>query len=163
MIAMAVSCGPRLLLCDEPTTALDVTVQLQVLRLLEKLCQDSGTALVFVTHDLAVVNQTCSELAVMYAGHIVESGRVEDTFRRPRHPTPAACSSRPRTSTGPTGSSCPSRLPAERLRPAAGLPVRAALRVRPAALHAGGAAARRGRAGPAGRCFESDRLTEVPA
>jgi oligopeptide/dipeptide ABC transporter ATP-binding protein len=86
MIAMAVSCGPRLLLCDEPTTALDVTVQLQVLKLLERLCEDTGTSLVFVTHDLAVVNQTCSELAVMYAGHIVESGRVKDTFRQPRHP-----------------------------------------------------------------------------
>jgi oligopeptide/dipeptide ABC transporter ATP-binding protein len=86
MIAMAVSCGPRLLLCDEPTTALDVTVQLQVLKLLEKLCDDTGASLVFVTHDLAVVNQTCNELAVMYAGHIVEAGRVKDTFRQPRHP-----------------------------------------------------------------------------
>jgi oligopeptide/dipeptide ABC transporter ATP-binding protein len=86
MIAMAVSCGPRLLLCDEPTTALDVTVQLQVLKLLEKLCDDTGASLVFVTHDLAVVNQTCSELAVMYAGHIVEAGRVKETFRQPRHP-----------------------------------------------------------------------------
>ena len=86
MIAMAVSCGPKLLLCDEPTTALDVTVQLQVLRLLERLCADTGTALVFVTHDLAVVNQTCTDLAVMYAGHIVEAGAVADTFRTPRHP-----------------------------------------------------------------------------
>jgi oligopeptide/dipeptide ABC transporter ATP-binding protein len=86
MIAMAVSCGPRLLLCDEPTTALDVTVQLQVLRLLERLCADNGTSLVFVTHDLAVVNQTCSELAVMYAGHIVEEGGVAEVFHRPRHP-----------------------------------------------------------------------------
>jgi oligopeptide/dipeptide ABC transporter ATP-binding protein len=86
MIAMAVSCGPKLLLCDEPTTALDVTVQLQVLKLLEKLCDDTGTSLVFVTHDLAVVNQTCSELAVMYAGHIVEAGKVKETFAQPRHP-----------------------------------------------------------------------------
>jgi oligopeptide/dipeptide ABC transporter ATP-binding protein len=86
MIAMAVSCGPKLLLCDEPTTALDVTVQLQVLKLLEKLCDDTGTSLVFVTHDLAVVNQTCSELAVMYAGHIVEAGKVKEAFSQPRHP-----------------------------------------------------------------------------
>jgi oligopeptide/dipeptide ABC transporter ATP-binding protein len=86
MIAMAVSCGPKLLLCDEPTTALDVTVQLQVLKLLEKLCDEAGTALVFVTHDLAVVNQTCSELAVMYAGHIVEAGKVKEAFAQPRHP-----------------------------------------------------------------------------
>ena len=86
MIAMALSCQPKLLLCDEPTTALDVTVQHQVLRLLEDLCDDFGAALVFVTHDLAVVNQTCDSLAVMYAGHIVETGRVKDVFRDPRHP-----------------------------------------------------------------------------
>lgn len=86
MIAMALSCQPKLLLCDEPTTALDVTVQHQVLALLEKLCADFGAALVFVTHDLAVVNQTCDSLAVMYAGHIVESGGVKDVFRSPNHP-----------------------------------------------------------------------------
>ena len=86
MIAMALSCGPRLVLCDEPTTALDVTVQHQVLRLLEELCSDSGASLAFVTHDLAVMNQTCTDLAVMYAGHIVEAGRVKDVLRNPRHP-----------------------------------------------------------------------------
>ena len=86
MIAMALSCRPKLLLCDEPTTALDVTVQHQVLRLLEQLCIDFDAALIFVTHDLAVVNQTCDNLAVMYAGHIVESGPVKDVFRDPRHP-----------------------------------------------------------------------------
>jgi oligopeptide/dipeptide ABC transporter ATP-binding protein len=86
MIAMALSCSPRLLLCDEPTTALDVTVQLQVLRLLEQLCEDTEMALVFVTHDLGVVNQTCRELGVMYAGEIVERGRVKDVFADPRHP-----------------------------------------------------------------------------
>lgn len=86
MIAMAISCRPKLILCDEPTTALDVTVQHQVLRLLEELCDDFGASLVFVTHDLAVVNQTCSEIAVMYAGRMVETGRVKDVFRDPRHP-----------------------------------------------------------------------------
>jgi oligopeptide/dipeptide ABC transporter ATP-binding protein len=86
MIAMAVSCNPRLLLCDEPTTALDVTVQHQVLKVLEGLCADSGTALVFVTHDLAVVNQTCTDMAVMYSGHIVESGTVADVLGDARHP-----------------------------------------------------------------------------
>ncbi|MBC7724083.1 MAG: ABC transporter ATP-binding protein [Burkholderiaceae bacterium] len=86
MIAMALSCDPRLLLCDEPTTALDVTVQHQVLRLLEDLCDDSGAALAFVTHDLAVVNQTCTDLAVMYSGHIVESGTVREVLSDPRHP-----------------------------------------------------------------------------
>lgn len=86
MIAMAISCRPKLILCDEPTTALDVTVQHQVLRLLEELCDDFGASLVFVTHDLAVVNQTCRDLAVMYAGRMVETGRVKDVFRDPRHP-----------------------------------------------------------------------------
>jgi oligopeptide/dipeptide ABC transporter ATP-binding protein len=86
MIAMAVSCEPKLLLCDEPTTALDVTVQHQVLKVLEGLCDDLGTALAFVTHDLAVVNQTCTDLAVMYAGHIVESGKVKVVLSDPRHP-----------------------------------------------------------------------------
>jgi oligopeptide/dipeptide ABC transporter ATP-binding protein len=86
MIAMAVSCSPRLLLCDEPTTALDVTVQHQVLKVLESLCADTGTALVFVTHDLAVVNQTCTDMAVMYSGHIVEAGTVADVLGDARHP-----------------------------------------------------------------------------
>ena len=131
MIAMAVSCGPRLLLCDEPTTALDVTVQLQVLKLLEKLCDDTGASLVFVTHDLAVVNQTCSELAVMYAGHIVEAGRVKETFRQPRHPytrgllESAPDFDRPERELIPIPG-----FPPERGRPAAGLPVRAPLRLR---------------------------------
>ncbi len=86
VIAMAVSCQPRLLLCDEPTTALDVTVQHQVLSLLESLCDEVGAALMFVTHDLAVINQTCSRLAVMYSGRIVESGLVKNVLHDPRHP-----------------------------------------------------------------------------
>lgn len=86
MIAMAISCRPKLILCDEPTTALDVTVQHQVLRLLEELCDDFDASLVFVTHDLAVVNQTCQSLAVMYAGRLVETGPVKQVFSDPRHP-----------------------------------------------------------------------------
>lgn len=86
MIAMAVSCRPKLILCDEPTTALDVTVQHQVLSLLEELCDDFDASLVFVTHDLAVVNQTCQSLAVMYAGRLVETGPVKQVFGDPRHP-----------------------------------------------------------------------------
>jgi len=86
MIAMAVSCQPKLLLCDEPTTALDVTVQHQVLTLLEGLCDEVGASLLFVTHDLAVVNQTCRQMAVMYAGRIVESGQVKVVLHEPRHP-----------------------------------------------------------------------------
>ncbi|GAA4182880.1 ABC transporter ATP-binding protein [Gryllotalpicola kribbensis] len=86
MIAMALADSPKVLLCDEPTTALDVTVQHQILKLLEQLCEQTGTALVFVTHDLAVVNQTCQRLAVMYAGKLVEQGPVSEVFTLPRHP-----------------------------------------------------------------------------
>ena len=86
MIAIALSCEPSLILCDEPTTALDVTIQDQILRLLTKLCRESGTSLVFVTHDLAVVAQVCQQLAVMYAGRIVERGSVEEVLTQPSHP-----------------------------------------------------------------------------
>src|SRR5437763_8246060 len=74
MIAIALSCEPELILCDEPTTALDVTIQDQILRLLLGLRQEFGMSLVFVTHDLAVVAQTCQSLAVMYAGEVIETG-----------------------------------------------------------------------------------------
>jgi oligopeptide/dipeptide ABC transporter ATP-binding protein len=86
MIAIALSCQPRLVLCDEPTTALDVTVQDQVLRLLAQLCEQTGSALAFVTHDLAVISQTCSRLSVMYAGRIMEAGGVRSIYDQPRHP-----------------------------------------------------------------------------
>jgi oligopeptide/dipeptide ABC transporter ATP-binding protein len=86
MIAIALSCAPRLILCDEPTTALDVTIQDQILRLLEGLQRDTGASIVLVTHDLAVVAETCRSLAVMYAGQIVETGSVEEVFYEPRHP-----------------------------------------------------------------------------
>jgi oligopeptide/dipeptide ABC transporter ATP-binding protein len=86
MIAIALSCEPSLILCDEPTTALDVTIQDQILRLLARLCRESGTSLVFVTHDLPVVAQVCHQLAVMYAGQIVEQGAVRDVLTRPCHP-----------------------------------------------------------------------------
>jgi oligopeptide/dipeptide ABC transporter ATP-binding protein len=86
MIAIALSCEPELILCDEPTTALDVTIQDQILRLLARLCQESGTSLVFVTHDLPVVAQVCQRLAVMYAGEIVERGSVQEVLTKPCHP-----------------------------------------------------------------------------
>jgi len=86
MIAIALSCEPALILCDEPTTALDVTIQDQILRLLHRLCRESGTSLVFVTHDLPVVAQICQQLAVMYAGQIVEQGTVQEVLTRPCHP-----------------------------------------------------------------------------
>ena len=86
MIAMALSCKPSVVLCDEPTTALDVTVQDQVLRLLAQLCEEMGSSLVFVTHDLAVVSQTCSRMSVMYAGRLMEQGGVRHVYEAPRHP-----------------------------------------------------------------------------
>ncbi|HEY5986348.1 MAG TPA: ABC transporter ATP-binding protein [Streptosporangiaceae bacterium] len=86
MIAIALSCDPEVILCDEPTTALDVTIQDQILRLLARLCRESGVSLVFVTHDLPVVAQLCQDLAVMYGGRLVERGKVRDVLLDPRHP-----------------------------------------------------------------------------
>jgi oligopeptide/dipeptide ABC transporter ATP-binding protein len=86
MIAIALSCEPDLILCDEPTTALDVTIQDQILKLLLDLREELGVSVVFVTHDLAVVAETCRSLAVMYAGQILETGEVREVFREPRHP-----------------------------------------------------------------------------
>jgi oligopeptide/dipeptide ABC transporter ATP-binding protein len=86
MIAIALSCDPEIILCDEPTTALDVTIQDQILRLLAQLCRESGTSLVFVTHDLPVVSQVCQHLSVMYAGQVIETGDVATVLSTPRHP-----------------------------------------------------------------------------
>jgi len=90
MIAAALSTEPALLLCDEPTTALDVTVQDQILGLLAQLRRDLDMALVFVTHDLAVIAEVCDRIAVMYAGRIVEMGRTQDVLTSPQHPYTAA-------------------------------------------------------------------------
>ena len=86
VIAMALACNPELLLADEPTTALDVTVQAQVLDLIRDLREKYDTALILITHDLGVVAQTCDEVAVIYAGQIVEYGTKEDLFDHPTHP-----------------------------------------------------------------------------
>lgn len=86
MIAMALASDPRILLCDEPTTALDVTVQQRILRLLRRVREDHDMALVYVTHDLAVVDEVCDEVAIIYAGEIVESGPADDIFTLPAHP-----------------------------------------------------------------------------
>jgi len=86
MIAMALSCGPDLLVADEPTTALDVTTQAQVLEQMAQLQQDFGMAMLLITHDLGVVAETCEQAIVMYSGSIVEQARVEELFARPRHP-----------------------------------------------------------------------------
>ncbi len=85
-IAMALACEPRLLIADEPTTALDVTVQAQVLALMRELQAETGMAMLFITHDLGVIAQTCQRVAVMYAGRIVEQAPVAELFDHPRHP-----------------------------------------------------------------------------
>jgi oligopeptide/dipeptide ABC transporter ATP-binding protein len=85
-IAMALACNPKVLIADEPTTALDVMVQAQILELLDGLCRDFGLALVLVTHDLPVVAQLCNRCAVMYAGEIVERGPLEAIYHTPGHP-----------------------------------------------------------------------------
>ena len=84
--AIAISCQPSLLIADEPTTSLDVTIQAQYLRLLKDIQRDTNLALIFVTHDLGIVAKLCDRVAVMYAGRIVEVGRTRDIFNRPRHP-----------------------------------------------------------------------------
>ena len=86
MIAMAIACGPKLLIADEPTTALDVTIQAQIIDLLQRLQREQGMALLMITHDLAVVSEIAQTVAVMYAGQVVETGPVPQLFERPRHP-----------------------------------------------------------------------------
>ena len=86
MIAMALACEPKLLIADEPTTALDVTIQAQILDLLRTLVRDQGTALIMITHDLGVVAGMCDRVNVMYAGTFVETGTADPVFARPRHP-----------------------------------------------------------------------------
>lgn len=86
MIALALSCGPKLVLADEPTTALDATVQMQVLLILRELQQRLGMGAVFVTHDLGVAAEICDRIAVMYAGHIVEIGSAAEVLLNPQHP-----------------------------------------------------------------------------
>lgn len=86
MIAMALVCGPKILIADEPTTALDVTIQAQILDLMNGLKKVIGTSILFITHDLGVVAEVCDEVVVMYCGRVVEKGGVEELFARPSHP-----------------------------------------------------------------------------
>jgi peptide/nickel transport system ATP-binding protein len=86
MIAMALSCGPELLIADEPTTALDVTIQAQILELLDSLRARLGMAMLLITHDLGVVSERAERVLVMYAGRVVEQGPVAEVFETPQHP-----------------------------------------------------------------------------
>ena len=86
VIAMALACSPELLIADEPTTALDVTIQAQVLRMIGNLKKEFGTSMLLITHDLGVVAEVCDKVAIIYAGEIVESGSLEDIFDRTAHP-----------------------------------------------------------------------------
>ena len=136
MIAMALACDPAIVIGDEPTTALDVMVQAQILQLLEDLRHKLGLSLVLITHDLSVIAETCDRTMIMYAGRIAEEGPVSEVFRRPRHPVYAEAPRRvpehprrspsarcdPGVAAGPAGS-------------AARLPVRPALCVRDGHLH----------------------------
>ena len=96
MIAMAMACNPKILIADEPTTALDVTIQAQIFELMEALKREHNTAILLITHDMGVVAELADDVAVMYMGNIVEAGTVDDVLRTPRHPyTQALLSSIP--------------------------------------------------------------------
>ena len=136
MIAIAIACRPQLLLADEPTTALDVTIQDQILALLAELQDEFGMAMILVSHDLGVVAQNCDSVAVMYAGHVVEDAPAAELFRAPSHPytiAPARGAPRRSASAGTRRRLAADQRPAARPRPAAGrLPVPAALPARAA-------------------------------
>jgi oligopeptide transport system ATP-binding protein len=101
MIAMALSCNPQLLIADEPTTALDVTIQAQILELMNDIQKETGTAIVMITHDLGVVAEVCRNVLVMYAGNLVEYGQAEPIFQEPRMPyTQGLLASLPRLDLG---------------------------------------------------------------
>ncbi len=113
MIAMALLCRPQLLIADEPTTALDVTVQAQIMTLMNELKREFNTAIIMITHDLGVVAGICDKVLVMYAGRTMEYGKVNDIFYRPSHPIPRACCA-PFPASTPKGKSCP---PSRAIRP----------------------------------------------
>ncbi len=86
MIAIALACKPDILIADEPTTALDVTIQAQILKLIKDLQKENGMSVMFITHDLGVIAEICDDVVVMYTGHVVEKGSVNDIFENPKHP-----------------------------------------------------------------------------
>ena len=157
MIAIAIACGPVVLVADEPTTALDVTIQAPILELLQSLQEELGTAILLITHDLAVVAETAQRVAVMYAGRIVETAPVEELFEAPRHPyTEGLLRSIP-AHHAPAPAAPPGN-PGHRPRPGAavaGLRLRPALPARRGGLPEADAAARAERSGQRRRLLEA--------
>ena len=113
MIAMALACEPKLIIADEPTTALDVTIQAQILELMKNLTRELGVAMIVITHNLGVVARYADRVNVMYAGKIIEEGTAEDVYHRPRHPyTLALLNSVPRVDQQRSGQARSRRGPA---------------------------------------------------
>ena len=129
MIAMALACQPQLIIADEPTTALDVTVQAQILDLLKELTRETSSAMILITHDLGVVARYADRVAVMYGGRIVETAPARELYERPRHPyTRGLMASVPRLDGDTSGRLVPIEgQPPDLAQPAAGLCLRAAL------------------------------------
>ena len=130
MIAIALACEPKLLIADEPTTALDVTIQAQILELMQELRQKLGMSIIMITHDLGVVASMCEKIAVMYAGHIVEYGTADEIFYEPKHEyTKGLINSIPKLSAQEIERLVPIEgQPVDLLESSRRLPVRAALR-----------------------------------
>lgn len=123
MIAMALSCEPKLLIADEPTTALDVTIQAQILELMKELKNKLGMSIILITHDLGLVADICERVVVMYGGMVVEEGKVEDIFYRPQHPyTKGLLKSIPRVNMGKERLMPIDGYPPDMLNPPAGCP-----------------------------------------
>jgi oligopeptide transport system ATP-binding protein len=148
MIAMALSCNPELLIADEPTTALDVTIQAQILELIQRLQHELGTAVIIITHDLGVVAGMADRVIVMYAGRVVEEGPTDEIFARPRMPyTIGLLRSIPRLDEARKGEKRDpnSRVAAGPDQPAADLPLQSALRLfHPRQVRSAGSAVARG-------------------
>ena len=108
MIAMALSCSPKLLIADEPTTALDVTVQAQVMEEISRLQREMNMGMILITHDLGVIAETCTRVVVMYCGKIIEMAETEELFETRSIPTPAACSIQSHASVRRNSNLCPS-------------------------------------------------------
>jgi peptide/nickel transport system ATP-binding protein len=151
MIAMALACRPRLLIADEPTTALDVTVQAQILSLIDELKAETGTAVMLITHDLGVVADHADEVAVMYAGRLAERAPAAELFARPQHPyTVGLLGAAPSLEGGAARLACIEGTVPDLRAPPLRLPLRAAPALRHRQVRDPAAAGRGGRGAPCG-------------